>query len=117
MQIMTPENFNAVLIDGINAAGYGAGAFLLVVMFVGHYIVETLFLVIIVANFDEDVMEASEENSNMSLYDKMRLFILRMREKQRAARVAALRASAIDPTQLWVWHDLFQCFVFEEVNF
>jgi hypothetical protein len=80
-QIMTPENFSQVCIDGIRAVGYGGGLFLVMVMFIGHYVLEVLFLVIIVASFDEDNAEAANNGEQLTLPEKLFRLILKLRAR------------------------------------
>ena len=75
-QIMTPENFNQVITDGINAVGWGGGVYLLFVMIFGHYVIETLFMVIIVSNFhvtdeNEKSIADLEATTHLSFTDKL----------------------------------------------
>ena len=43
---MTPENWNQVVMDAYRAVGWVGIAYLMPLFLIGHYIIETLFLVI-----------------------------------------------------------------------
>lgn len=53
-QLITQENWNEVLYDGIRATGPQAALFFIAVVVLGHYIVLNLFLAILLDNFGQD---------------------------------------------------------------
>ncbi len=55
-QCLTPENINNVVNDAYNAVGFGGAVFILVQLFIGHWVLEPLLLVIIVKNMDDSAV-------------------------------------------------------------
>jgi len=52
-QILTGENWNTVMYDGMRAAGYGAVFYFITLVVFGNFIVMNIFMAILLANFDE----------------------------------------------------------------
>jgi len=52
---MTPENWNQVVQDSYTAIGWVAVPYFLLLFLLGYYIVKTLFLVIMLSNFESSV--------------------------------------------------------------
>ena len=59
-QILTGEDWNNVMYNGIRAQGWPAAAFFVGIVVIGNLIVLNLFLAILLGNFDTDVKEPSE---------------------------------------------------------
>jgi hypothetical protein len=63
-QVITPENWNGVLVDVFRAKGY-AGFFLLMSLFIlGHYVIESLFVGIMLGNFDNFDPTKEDDSAN-----------------------------------------------------
>lgn len=62
-QILTGENWNAVMYDGMRGAGWGFFVYFFALVGVGQWIIFNLFLAILMANFQEasDTIRESEE--------------------------------------------------------
>jgi hypothetical protein len=56
-QITTPENWNQVLYDFHEQIGWAAGMYIVFILVVGHYVVESLFVVVMLANFGAESEE------------------------------------------------------------
>jgi hypothetical protein len=68
-QVITPENWNGVLVDVYRAKGY-AGFFLLMSLFIlGHYVIESLFVGIMLGNFDN--FDPNRENESLKNVEGM----------------------------------------------
>jgi hypothetical protein len=52
-QILTGENWNTVMYDGMRAAGWGAVFYFITLVVFGNFIVMNIFMAILLANFDE----------------------------------------------------------------
>jgi hypothetical protein len=63
-QVVTPENWNLVLSDSVRAIGWGAVAYLLPLVLFGHYVVEVLFLVVLMSNFPEPESNEDDEDDD-----------------------------------------------------
>jgi len=64
-QVLTGENWNEVLYDGMKVAGFNSVLFFLLLTFIGNYVIFNLFLAILLDQFDqdEDDGDAQEEGS------------------------------------------------------
>lgn len=60
-QILTTENWNNVLYDGIRSTGPHAALFFIAVVVLGHYIVLNLFLAILLDNFGNENESKQQE--------------------------------------------------------
>ncbi|RLN91051.1 hypothetical protein BBJ28_00004364 [Nothophytophthora sp. Chile5] len=60
-QILTGENWNAVMLDGWRASGWSAVLYFISLVVLGNFIVLNLFLAILLGNFDE----SSDEERNI----------------------------------------------------
>jgi hypothetical protein len=64
-QVTTPENVNGVLYDACQAIGFAGGAiFTIFMLLIGHYVIESIFVVILLSNFNTDVQEYNPESTN-----------------------------------------------------
>ena len=53
-QVSTPENWNQVLYDLVQGVGWGGGVFIIVTLLIGHYVIESLFVVVMFSHFGAD---------------------------------------------------------------
>ena len=53
-QVSTPENWNQVLYDMVQGVGWGGGFFVIMTLLVGHYVIESLFVVVMFSHFGTD---------------------------------------------------------------
>eukprot|EP00746_Dinoflagellata_sp_MGD_P070983 gnl/MRDRNA2_/MRDRNA2_28979_c0_seq1.p1 gnl/MRDRNA2_/MRDRNA2_28979_c0~~gnl/MRDRNA2_/MRDRNA2_28979_c0_seq1.p1 ORF type:complete len:1603 (-),score=314.70 gnl/MRDRNA2_/MRDRNA2_28979_c0_seq1:143-4951(-) len=66
-QILSGENWNATMYDGMKAGGFGAVFFFLALIIVGQCIILNLFLAILMAKFEEasnDIREKEEQKTS-----------------------------------------------------
>jgi hypothetical protein len=68
-QVMTPENWNQVLYDAVNARGWGGAVYLVSLYLIGNYIVLSLFLAIMLGNFDKAQQEKEEKMALRNSHD------------------------------------------------
>jgi hypothetical protein len=59
-QLSTPENWNQVLYDFKQGTGWGGAVYIVITMIIGHYVIESLFVVVMLSNFGTDPDEADE---------------------------------------------------------
>ena len=59
-QVMTPENWNTVLYDAKHAVGWPGAIFILGIFLLGFYIMMSLFLAVMVVNFDVQTEEGAQ---------------------------------------------------------
>jgi len=77
-QILTGENWNTVMYDGMRATGWVATLFFLFVVLFGNFVILNLFLAILMSNFDEqrsklhEAMESRRELTRAELRDRDR---------------------------------------------
>ena len=59
-QVSTPENWNQVLYDLVQGVGWGGGVFIILTLLIGHYIIESLFVVVMFSHFGTDEQEEED---------------------------------------------------------
>ena len=60
-QVLTGENWNEVLFDGIKVTGFASVAYFLALTFLGNYVIFNLFLAILLDQFDQEEEEEEEK--------------------------------------------------------
>jgi hypothetical protein len=71
-QIMTTENWNTILYDIYRAKGFIYLAYPCVIIILGTYLLMNLFLVILLANFASETLEAEVDKQNIPSFEKLR---------------------------------------------
>ena len=66
-QVSTPENWNQVLYDLVQGVGWGGGVFIIVTLLIGHYIIESLFVVVMFSHFGTDEQEEEDRQQDEKL--------------------------------------------------
>ena len=68
-QLLSGENWNTVMYDGIRAGGVGAAFYFIVMVILGDFIILNLFLAILLTNFDGLDEAQKEETENNEHYE------------------------------------------------
>jgi hypothetical protein len=68
-QLLSGENWNTVMYDGIRAGGVGAAFYFIVMVILGDFIILNLFLAILLTNFDGLDEAQKEETENNEHFD------------------------------------------------
>ena len=63
-QVSTPENWNQVLYDLVQGVGWGGGVFIILTLLIGHYIIESLFVVVMFSHFGTDEQEEEDRQED-----------------------------------------------------
>ena len=63
-QVSTPENWNQVLYDLVQGVGWGGGVFIILTLLIGHYIIESLFVVVMFSHFGTDEQEEEDRQDD-----------------------------------------------------
>jgi hypothetical protein len=81
-QIITPENWNTVVMDTVHARGWMAVLYTVPLCLIGHYVVELIFLVILLSNIPDDSSIDNESDTNtFSLKKQAKIFVELAHEK------------------------------------
>jgi hypothetical protein len=84
---MTPENWNGILIDTVHARGFVSALYMVPLNLVGHYIVELVFLAILLSNIPDDDLHAlkddDEHHHHVTLKSIAKSFMQRVKEAAR----------------------------------
>ena len=63
-QVLTGENWNEVLYDGMKVAGFNSVLFFLLLTFIGNYVIFNLFLAILLDQFDQNEDDDNDDAKN-----------------------------------------------------
>ena len=63
-QVLTGENWNEVLYDGMKVAGFNSVLFFLLLTFIGNYVIFNLFLAILLDQFDQNEDDDNDDSKN-----------------------------------------------------
>jgi hypothetical protein len=61
---MTPENWNGIVIDTVHARGMASIGYIVPLCLIGHYVVELVFLAILLSNIPEDDVDIEEDDDS-----------------------------------------------------
>ena len=62
--MLTGENWNEVLYDGMKVAGFNSVLFFLLLTFIGNYVIFNLFLAILLDQFDQNEDDDNDDAKN-----------------------------------------------------
>eukprot|EP00945_MAST-04E_sp_MAST-4E-sp1_P008438 g8438.t1 len=71
-QVLTGENWNTIMYDGMRVAGAGGAAYFITLVVLGNFIVLNLFLAILLGNFENTNIDDDEEDELVRLGIKVK---------------------------------------------